>query len=259
MALAQLGIRNNYSKQPFLMKSLRELWQAQSRMTQQTESRGHLKGFGEADLVLQDQQNPVSWALKAPVFILFMGGGATPGHRLCMHEPWITQAHGPALTAQLAVSTDLVYSQGSHWQCQWVGGYQRDGKTSSTRISVTHMSRWNELRSSSTAPFFGRSTSWSGGEACGRCKEQYSTVHECCSTCLSNYGSCTRRCYIMAPRPQKAINTRVPSDSGRFSRSGVHRIGNPGIIFRPQTQPRVVPHPWDLSRSLDDLYNKLIL
>ena len=78
-----------------------------------------------------------------------------------------------------------------------------------------HMSRWNELRSSSTVPFFGRSAGWSGGEAFGRRKEQYSTVHECCSTCLSNYGSRTRRRYVMAPpRPQKAINTRVPLDSG---------------------------------------------
>ena len=63
------------------------------------------------------------------------------------------------------------------------------------------VSRWNELRSSSTAPFFGHSASWSGGEAFGWCKEQYSTVRECCSTCLSNYGSRTRRHYIMAPPP----------------------------------------------------------
>ena len=45
----------------------------------------------------------------------------------------------------------------------------------------------------------------------------------------------------------------------RFSWSGVHRIGNPGIVYRPQTQPRVVARLWDPSRSLDDLYNKLIL
>ena len=122
------------------------------------------------------------------------------------------------------------------------------------------VSRWNELRSSSTAPFFGRSAGWSGGEAFGRRKEQYSTVRECCSTCLSNYGSRTPSLrHGPTPRPQKAINTRVPSDSGGFSRSGVHRIGNPGIVCRPQTQPRVVPRPWDPSRSLDDLYNKLIL
>ena len=78
------------------------------------------------------------------------------------------------------------------------------------------VSWWNKLRSSSTVPFFGRSAGWSSGEAFGRHKEQYSTVHECCSTCLSNYGSCTRRRYVMAPapQPQKAINTRVPSDSG---------------------------------------------
>ena len=63
------------------------------------------------------------------------------------------------------------------------------------------VSWWNELRSSSTVPFFGFSTGWSGGEAFGRCKEQYSTVHECCSTCLSNYGSCTHRHYVMAPPP----------------------------------------------------------
>ena len=127
-------------------------------------------------------------------------------------------------------------------------------------LKSLYMSRWNELRSSSTAPFFGHSAGWSGGEAFGRCKEQYSTVRECCSTCLSNYGS---KCAVVmswpCPRPQKAINTRVPSDSGRFSRSGVHRIGNPGIVCRPQTQPWVVPRPWDPSRSLDDLYNKLIL
>ena len=63
------------------------------------------------------------------------------------------------------------------------------------------VSQWNELRSSSTVPFFGRSASWSGGEAFGRRKEQYSTVRECCSTCLSNYGLRTRRRYIMAPPP----------------------------------------------------------
>ena len=56
MALAQLGFQNNYSKQPFLMKSSRELQRAQSR----AESQGHLNGFGEADLVLPDRQNPVS-------------------------------------------------------------------------------------------------------------------------------------------------------------------------------------------------------
>ena len=63
------------------------------------------------------------------------------------------------------------------------------------------VSRWNELRSSSTVPFFGRSTGWSGGEAFRRRKEQYSTMRECCSTCLSNYGSRTRRHYVMAPPP----------------------------------------------------------
>ena len=63
------------------------------------------------------------------------------------------------------------------------------------------VSWWNELRSCSTAPFFGRSTVWSGGEAFGRCKEQYSTVRECCSTCLSNYGLRTHRRYVMAPPP----------------------------------------------------------
>ena len=119
------------------------------------------------------------------------------------------------------------------------------------------VSQWHELRSSSTAPFFGRSAGWFGGEAFGRCKEQCSTMRECCSMCLSNYGSRTHRRYVMAlpPDPKKAINTRVPLDSGRFSRSGVHRIGNPGIVFRPQTQPRVVPRPWDPSRCLDDLHN----
>ena len=63
------------------------------------------------------------------------------------------------------------------------------------------MSQWNELTLSSTVPFFGRSAGWSGGEAFGQRKEQYSTVHECCSTCLSNYGSCMRCRYIMAPPP----------------------------------------------------------
>ena len=133
------------------------------------------------------------------------------------------------------------------------------------------MSRWNELRSSSTVPFFGRSAGWSGGEAFRRRKEQYSTVRECCSTCLSNYG--LRMCchYIMAlPPTPKSYKYSSPFGLGgeevvvcgwweRFSRSGVHRIGNPGIVYRPQTQPRVIARPWDLSRSLDDLYNKLIL
>ena len=139
-------------------------------------------------------------------------------------------------------------------------------------------SQWNELRSSSTVPFFGRSASCSGGEAFGRHKEQYSTMCECCSTCLSNYGSCTCCRYIMAPPPTpKSYKYSSPFGLGvcigcvscgvvrvcgwweRFSRSGVHRIGNPGIIYRPQTQPRVVARPWDPSRSLDDPYNKLIL
>ena len=136
------------------------------------------------------------------------------------------------------------------------------------------MSRWNELRSSSTVPFFGRSAGWSSGEAFGRRKEEYSTVRECCSTCLSNYGSHMRRCYVMAPPPTPK-SYKYSSPFGlrvlgawcvviggwweRFSRSGVHQIGNPGIICRPQTQPRVVARPWDPSRPLDDLYNKLIL
>ena len=45
MALVQLGIWNDYSKHPFLMKLSRELQQAQSMTTWQTESRGHLIGF----------------------------------------------------------------------------------------------------------------------------------------------------------------------------------------------------------------------
>ena len=61
------------------------------------------------------------------------------------------------------------------------------------------VSRWNELRSSSTAPFFGHSAGWSSGEAFGWRKEQYSTMRECCSTYLSNYGSRTHHHYIMAP------------------------------------------------------------
>ena len=136
---------------------------------------------------------------------------------------------------------------------------------------LLYVSRWNELRSSSTVPFSGRSASWSGGEAFRQCKEQYSTMRECCSTCLSNYGSRMRHRYIMAP-PPKSYKYSSPfglvvcggawSVGGwweRFSRSGVHRIGNPGIVCRPQTRPRVVARPWDPSRSLDNLYNKLIL
>ena len=75
LALAQLGIRNNYSKQPFLKRLLRELWWAQSRMAQQTESRGCLIGLGEADPVLPDRQNPDSQALRARVFIPLQGVG----------------------------------------------------------------------------------------------------------------------------------------------------------------------------------------
>ena len=63
------------------------------------------------------------------------------------------------------------------------------------------VSRWNKLRSSSTVPFFGCSAGWSGGEAFGRRKEQYSTVRECCSTCLSNYGLRMHHHYVMAPPP----------------------------------------------------------
>ena len=142
-----------------------------------------------------------------------------------------------------------------------MAGFLATARTVIIFIQLIYMSRWNELRSSSTAPFFGRSAGWSGGEAFGRCKEQYSTVRECCSTCLSNYGSRTRRCYIMAPPPTpKSYKYSSPFGlRGGFSRSGVHRIGNPGIVCRPQTQPRVVPRPWDPSRSLSDLYNKLIL
>ena len=50
------------------------------------------------------------------------GGGLAPGHRLCMCEPWITQARGLALTVQPTMSTDLVHSQSSHRLCWWVGG-----------------------------------------------------------------------------------------------------------------------------------------
>ena len=84
------------------------------------------------------------------------------------------------------------------------------------------MSRWNELRSSSTVPFFGRSAGWSGGEAFGRRKEQYSTVRECCSTCLSNYGSRTCRCYVMAPPPTpKSYKYSSPFGLGEWRGRGV--------------------------------------
>ena len=95
--------------------------------------------FREANPVLPDQQNPVSRALGARVFILLRGGVATPGGRLQVREPWITQARGPALTVLLIMSTSLVCFQSSHRHCRWVGGGLRDGKTSSTRISVTHI------------------------------------------------------------------------------------------------------------------------
>ena len=84
------------------------------------------------------------------------------------------------------------------------------------------VSRWNELRSSSTVPFFGRSAGWSGGEAFGRHKEQYSTMRECCSMCLSNYGSRTHRRYIMAPPlTPKSYKYSSPFGLGRGGRESV--------------------------------------
>ena len=85
------------------------------------------------------------------------------------------------------------------------------------------VSRWNELRSSSTAPFFGHSAGWSGGEAFGRCKEQYSTMRECCSTCLSNYGSRTHHRYIMAPPP--------PPKSYKYSSPLRTRGDSVGLVY----------------------------
>ena len=86
MALMQLGIQNNYSKQPFLKKLSREVWWAKSRTTWQTKSQGRLSGFGEADPALPDQQNPVSWALRSQVFIPFKGAGLLLG----IDCPWVT-------------------------------------------------------------------------------------------------------------------------------------------------------------------------
>ena len=85
------------------------------------------------------------------------------------------------------------------------------------------VSRWNELRSSSTVPFFGHSAGWSGGEAFGRRKEQYSTVRECCSMCLSNYGSRTCHRYVMAPPPTpKSYKYSSPF---RLERGGRDSVG----------------------------------
>ena len=119
MALVQLGILNNYSKQPFLMKSLRELWWAHGRTTNVTRSPEWFRGSRSGTT------RPTESSFLSPQgssIYTFYGGRVTPGHRLRMREPWITQAHGPALMVQLTMSTDLVHSQSSHWHCRWVGG-----------------------------------------------------------------------------------------------------------------------------------------
>ena len=75
---------------------------------------------------------------KLRVFIVFVGGGTTPGYGLCMYEPLITHPHGFTLMTQPAVSTELDDS----WlplALSMVRGLGHDGKSLGTSISVTHI------------------------------------------------------------------------------------------------------------------------
>ena len=122
LALAQLGIWNNYAKQPFLKRLSRELRWAQSRTARWTESRGCLNDLGEADPVLPDWQNPVSRALGAQVFILLWGMGPSlvidctcMSHELLKH----VDQHSRSYWQWVSISS---VSRAPHWHCQWLGG-----------------------------------------------------------------------------------------------------------------------------------------
>ena len=99
MAFAQLGIQNNYSNNLSLRDCQGSSDTPKAGRPSKPESRGHLEGSREADLALPDWQNPMSEAPQGLSIYTFYRGGAAPGCILCMHEPWITQACGPAFMA----------------------------------------------------------------------------------------------------------------------------------------------------------------
>ena len=122
LALVQLGIWNNYSNNLSL-----EILKGDPTSPRQDSPANRVKRsfdwLGEADPVLPDWQNPVPGPSDLSIYTFMGGGRAIPSHRLHMHEPWITQAHGAALTVPPTVSTNPIYSQVFfHWQCRWFGG-----------------------------------------------------------------------------------------------------------------------------------------
>ena len=146
LALAQLGIQNNYSKQPFLERSLRELPRAQSRTARRTESRGHLNSLGEADPVLPDRQNPLSQALRAQVFILLRGAGqslvvdcACVSHELLKHM----ERHSWSYWQWVPI---LSISRIPHQHCRWFG---RNGTGRPRRLESPwhiYVGKWKRVR-----------------------------------------------------------------------------------------------------------------
>ena len=115
-----------------------------------------------------------------------------------------------------------------------------------------HMSRWKRTEVVHQGPFLPRHSTGKPVGRPARCKEWYSLMCECWSTCLSNlWLARMRRHYVMAPPlPPETINTRAHWGSGIHSRSGVRRIGNPGLdLETSDLVHRVVHSLWDLTRS----------
>ena len=121
LALAQLGIRNNYSNN----LSLRDRWGSSDEPKAGRPSELSHEVIWLAWVCRSGTTRPTESSLSGPqgLSIYTFMGGAIPGHRLRMRESWITQAHGAALMVPPTMSTDPYLLPGFfRWQCRWLGG-----------------------------------------------------------------------------------------------------------------------------------------
>ena len=146
LALAQLGIRNNYSNNLSLSDRQGSSNEPKAGWPGEPSHEVVWLAWGSRSGATRLTESSLSGPQGPSIYTFTGGGGAIHGHRLCMRESWITQVHGVALTVLLTVSTNPIYFQGFPPTMLVVGGKQ-DGKTSLTWISVTSSPRLSQMPS----------------------------------------------------------------------------------------------------------------
>ena len=122
LALAQLGIWNNYSKNLSLRDHQGSSNEPKAGRPGEPSHEVIWLAWGGWSGTTRLTESSLLGPRGLSIYT-FIGGGAIPGRRLCMCEPWITQAYGVALTVPPTVSINHRLLPGFfHQQCQWLGG-----------------------------------------------------------------------------------------------------------------------------------------